>query len=67
MSRRLDPEDERILQAALTGHCRCGGEMDPVSTHERDSSNDYWQCPRCHWRYADWLGQQIVSQRESQD
>jgi len=32
------------------GKCpECYSEVDYISTHERDSSHDYRECPKCKW------------------
>jgi predicted SprT family Zn-dependent metalloprotease len=48
-----DDEDRpaRIRRAMHSGLCDCGGEIERMGTHERDSSNDTHTCNRCGWRY----------------
>ena len=49
----LPEEDERIVRAAATKTCDCGGEIELESNHERDSSNDRHVCPRCGWSFSE--------------
>lgn len=54
MDRTAD-RDELVKCADETGQCPfddCEGSIECVSTHERDSSNDYYVCRSCGWRYS---------------
>ena len=44
-------EEQKIKYAADNDLCpECCTELEYISTHERDSTYDYLQCPKCKWK-----------------
>ncbi len=52
----MGEREKQVAAAYLTGSCHCGGEMERVSKHERDSSNDEHRCNACGFDFGEMEG-----------